>query len=135
MAKTYLTHKQGKKSFALKGIWVLIVLAIIFAVILVRFAISGTKFGFSRDLPGSDEAYAIAKQFIKPTIKSSNINFPDSGYQCARKDDSTYMIKSYVDSKTPPGEKSTIPFEITIKFNGGAASDKKNWKVIYLNEN
>jgi len=135
MAKHYLTHKQGKKSFAIKGISVLVVLAIIFAVVLIRFAMSGSKSDSTNGLPSSDEAYLIAKQFIQPTIKFSPANFQGQGYQCAQKPDSTYIIKSYVESINKPGEKNLTTFEITLKFVGGLPADKKSWKVLNLTEN
>lgn len=135
MAKHYLSYKQGKRNFALKGVWVLIILAVIFAVFLIRFAISGARLDSSNGLPDSDEAYSIAKEFIKPTIKFTPVNFQQSGFQCAQRPDSTYIIKSYAESKNDPDGKNIITFEITLKFNGGPASDKESWKVLSITEN
>ena len=135
MAKTYIKDKEVKKSFALKGIWLLIVLAIIFSIVLLRFAISGTKYDHLNDQPNNEDAYSIARQFVKPTIKLSNITFPESGYQCAQKPDSVYIIKSYAEAKSKSGEKNITTFQITLRFNGGAVSEKKNWKVLSLSEN
>ncbi len=135
MAKTYLKDKQIKKSFALKGVGLLVVLAIIFTVVLIRFAISGTKFDFIDAPPDSDAAYAVAKEFVKPTIKSSYIYFPEKGYLCAQKPDSTFIIKSYAESKNQSGIKDVTTFEISIKYNGGKTSDKTSWTVLDLSEN
>jgi len=135
MAKTYLNYKEIKKSFALKGTFVLIILAIIFTVILVRFARSGARADALNGTPDSDEAYTIAQEFIKPTIKSSHISFPESGYQCAQKPDSVFIIKSYAESKKQTGEKNITTFNITLRFNGGLVSDKKSWKLLDLTEN
>ncbi|MGZ3752738.1 MAG: hypothetical protein ACXVB0_21460 [Mucilaginibacter sp.] len=135
MSKNYLHYKAGKKSFATKGILLLIILAVIFLVILVKFARSGSRVDSVNGSPDSDEAYSIAKEFIKPTIKSTEVYFPESGYQCAQKPDSVYIIKSYAESKGSSGIKNTVTFEITLRFNGGSASDKKSWKVLGLSEN
>jgi hypothetical protein len=135
MTKTYLRDKQVKKSFALKGVWLLVTLAIIFTVVLVRFAISGTRFDFIDEPPDSEAAYTVAKQFVKPTIKSSYIYFPETGYQCAQKPDSTFIIKSYAESKNRAGVKDVTTFEISIKYIGGKTSDKSSWTVLDLSEN
>jgi hypothetical protein len=135
MTKNYLTYKEGKKKFAQKGVLLLIILAIIFATVLVRFAISDTRFDFMKTAPGSADAYLIAKQFIKPTIKSKLIIFPEEGYQCAQKPDSVFIIKSYAESKSQPGTKNVTTFEITIKYNGGKVSSKESWTMLNLTEN
>ncbi len=134
MTKTYLKEKAIKTSFALKGIGLLIVLAIIFGVVLIRFALSGRRFDYMKELPDSDEAYSIAKEFVKPTIKSSQIYFPEFEYQCAKKPDSVYIVKSYAEAKNQSGIKNVIPFEITLKYNGGQNSSKKSWTLLNLSE-
>lgn len=135
MAKNYLTYKEGKKKFAQKGVVLLIALAIIFTVVLIRFAISDTQFDFLKDVPDSEDAYFIARQFIKPTIKSASVYFPETGYQCAQKTDSVYIIKSYAESKNQSGVKTVVTFEITIKYNGGKVLSKENWAMLNLSEN
>ncbi|HTD98828.1 MAG TPA: hypothetical protein VK668_06055 [Mucilaginibacter sp.] len=141
MTKNYLTYKEGKKKFAQKGVLLLIVLAIIFATVLVRFAISDTRFDFLKTTPDSDDAYSIAKQFIKPTIKFSPVYFPETGYQCAQKPDSVFIIKSYAESKSQSGAKNqsgtknVTTFEITIKYNGGKVASKESWTMLNLSEN
>lgn len=135
MSKTYLSDKAVKKSFALKGVWLLIVLAFIFTLILLRFAFSDSRLDFVSKPPGSEDAYAVAKEFVKPTIKSSQINFPETEFQCAQKPDSVFIVKSYAETKNQKGEKSITAYEITLKFNGGTASNKNNWKMLNLTEN
>ncbi|MBS1524328.1 MAG: hypothetical protein JST19_01690 [Bacteroidetes bacterium] len=134
MEKPYSSHKEIKKSFALKGMLVLLVLAFIFTLFMVRYALSGTRKNVE-GVPDSDDAYAIAKQFVKPTIKANDISFPESDYQCAQKPDSVFIIKSYAESKNAEGSKSVISFEITLRFFGGNTMNKDSWKVISLNEN
>ena len=135
MSKTYLSYKAVKKSFALKGVWLLIVLALIFTLILLRFAFSDSRLDFVSKPPGSEDAYVVAKEFVKPTIKSSYIFFPETGYQCAQKPDSTFIIKSYAESKNRSGIKDITTFEISIKYIGGKTSDKTSWTVLDLTEN
>jgi hypothetical protein len=135
MSKNYLSNKAAKRSFALKGIFVLIVLAIVFAGILLRFAFSDTRFKFLNSPPNSDDAYAVAKQFIKPTIKSLYVNFPQDGFQCAQKPDSVFIIKSYAETKDKSGGKNITSYEITLKFLGGAVSSRNSWKMVNLIEN
>lgn len=136
MTKSYLNYKAVKKTFALKAIIVLITLGIIFLIILISFAISGTRRPDTVNEPPDNEVvYTIAKQFIKPGITSSDINFPKSGYQCAQKPDSVYIIKSYMELRDQSGKKDIITFEITMRYNGGNPDDKKNWKLLDLIKN
>jgi hypothetical protein len=135
MTKNYLNYKEVKKSFARKVIILFSILAVIFVIAVIRFALSGYQFGFINSPPGNEDAYAVAKEFIKPGIKSTHVNFPDSGYQCAQKPDSVYVIKSYVESKNQSGEKSVITYEITMRFNGGNARNKNSWKLLDLTKN
>ena len=136
MSKSYLTDKALKRNYALKGAWLIVALAIIFVIVVIRFAMAGYGFGFNDGMPGSDQAYTVAKDFIKPTIKYSALSsFPESGYQYATKPDSVYIIKSYVETKGQTNEKSVVTFEITMKYNGGKASDKNNWTILDITEN
>ena len=133
MQKSYLNNKEVKKKFAAKLIIVLVLLSIIFSIFLIRLAISGKNTDMVNTPPKNEDAYSIAKEFIKPGInKSSSANFSDTNYQCAQKADSIYIIKSYVEVKKPTGEKSVLDYEITIKFIGGDARNKRNWKLIDL---
>jgi hypothetical protein len=131
---TYLKDKTAKKRFFQKGMLVLAAMAVIFTVFIIRFALSGSREDLLNGAPGSDDAYQMAKLFVKPTIKSDNIIFPETGYQCAKKPDSVFIIKSYAEAKDQPKPKNITTFEITLKFIGGAVADKNNWKLINIIE-
>jgi hypothetical protein len=135
MTDPYLQNNAAKRNFLKKGVIVLIVLALIFTAFMARFALSGSRSDFLNGAPDSDTAYGIAKEFIQPTIKSHHVVFQETGYQCAAKPDSTFIIKSYAESKDEPGPKNITTFEISLKYIGGKISDKKSWKIIGLNEN
>lgn len=135
MSKTYQNHKEIKKNFALKGIGLLAILALIFTAFLIRFAFSGSRTDFMEGSPSNDDVYSIARQFVRPTIKSDNVSFPESDYQCAQKPDSIFIVKSYAESKNDAGAKNVTTYEITLKFTGGKATDKSRWKLIDINEN
>lgn len=135
MTNIYLKDKADKKRFFLKGIFILIALAAIFTVFMTRFALSGSRKDFLNDAPDDNDAYLVAKEFVKPTIKSREVFFPESGYQCAQKPDSVFIIKSYAEAKDQPGPKNVVTFQITLKFTGGKPSDKASWKMIGMDEN
>lgn len=135
MTKSYLNYKAGKKRFARKVVLLLVIVGAIFIIAVFRFAISGNQPDLINNLPGNEDAYSIAKEFIKPGIKAISINFPESGYQCAQKPDSVYVIKSYVESKSQSGEKNIITYEITMRFNGGNVRSKNSWKLLDLIKN
>ena len=135
MSKNYLTDKALKKNYAIKGAWLIVALAIIFVIVVIRFAMAGYGFGFTDDMPGTHDAYSVAQEFIKPTIKLTEVSFPESGYQCATTPDSTYIIKSYAEAKGQDKEKGIIAFEIILKYNGGKVRDTSSWTVVDVREN
>ena len=103
-------------------------------VFMARYALSGSRKDINGNIPDYDDAYLMAKTFVRPTLKSTDITFPESGYQCAQKPDSVFVVKSYAEKKGKQDPKNIIPFEITLKFTGGNVADKNNWKVIGLVE-
>ena len=135
MSKSYINYKERKKKFAVKLVIFLIVLAIIFSVALIRLANSGTSTDIVNNPPKNEDVYTMAKEFVKPGIQSSSISFPETGYQFAQTTDSTYTIKSYLESKNESGEKSVTSFVITLQFFGGDPRNKKSWKMVNLIKN
>jgi hypothetical protein len=105
MSKSYVNNQAIKKKFAQKLIVFLIIIAITFAVVLIRLAQSGSNKEVVNNPPKNEDVYTIAKQFVKHDIKAANIAFPETGYQFDQKADSTYTIKSYLESKGPSGQK------------------------------
>lgn len=132
MSKSYVNNQQQKKKFAYKLIIFLIILAIFFTFVLIRFARSGTNEEIVNNPPKNEDVYTIAKQFVKQNVKTANIVFPETGYQFDQKTDSTYTIKSYLESKDTKGEKTVTSFVITLQFFGGDALNKKRWKMVSL---
>ena len=131
----YLQQKAAKQRFLQKGMVVTVALMIIFMVFVTRFALSGSRDDLMNGTPVSADAYLIAKQFVRPTIKSNKISFPETGYQCAEKPDSVFVVKSYAEDKAQSGPRNITGFQITLKFMGGKVGDRKNWRMITLNEN
>jgi len=134
MDKNYLTEKKKKKKSAVKAAWVLVILAIVFIVIIAKFAFSGSADEIVNGMPSSDDVYAVAKSFVRPTLKSAESDFSDSEYQFGKKEDSVFVIKSYVKTKDNGGEEQKMNFEVTLKYKGGEKQDQKNWELINLNE-
>jgi hypothetical protein len=85
-------------------------------------------------LPSSDEVYSISKEFVRPTIRADDPEFSDSEYQFGQKNDSTFVIKSYVEVKDQAGQAQKTAFEITLRYKGGPKTDQRNWEVLNLNE-
>jgi hypothetical protein len=135
MSKNYVNNQALKKKFARKLIIFLIILAITFTVALTRLAMSGTSKVVVDNPPKNEDVYIIAKQFVKQSIKTSNIVFPETGYQFDQKKDSTYTIKSYLESKDQKGSKTVTSFVITLHFFGGDALNKNRWKMVSLVKN
>jgi hypothetical protein len=134
--KNYLAQKKQKKKSAVKVVWIIFALAIVFIVIVAKFALSGdndvnTLF---TGMPSSNEVYSIAKQFVLPTLKGNGAIFSEDGYQYGKKADSVFIIHSVVDTKTSNGDPLKTNFEITLKYKGGAVAEESSWEVLNLNE-
>ena len=134
-AQLYLKDKQEKKKIAMTGVWFLLAFGIIFITLVVKFAIAGSTsdlLTFSA-YPGSEDVYQVAKQFVSPTIRSHNLIYADDHYQFAKKSDSLFVIKSFVNAINDKGDKVQTNFRITLKYNGGAKLAHENWTLVDLN--
>ncbi|GAA3994049.1 hypothetical protein [Mucilaginibacter dorajii] len=132
--QSYLKDKQHKRKTAMAGVWILVVIGIIFIMVIVKFATSGGRsdtFSFN-SFPGSDDAYQVAKQYVSPTLRSGKLVFAEDHYQFAKKSDSVFVIKSYVTSVDEKGEKIKTNFQITLKYNGGPKAVQDNWTMVDL---
>jgi hypothetical protein len=134
--KNYLAEKAVKKKSATKAVWVLLALSALVIIMVVKIQLTGSlKPDFTTGLPNSDDAYAMAKLFIEPTLKSGSNQFADDKYQFAKTSDSVYVIKSFVNTKDPAGGDPIITnFKITLKYNGGQAGKQKNWTVVDMSQ-
>jgi hypothetical protein len=135
--KNYLAQKKRKKKSAVKVVWIILALGVIFIVIIAKFALSGdndvsTLFS---GMPSSNEVYNIAKQFVLPTLKGNGASFSEDGYEYGKKADSVFIIRSIVDTKTSDGDPLKTNFEITLKYKGGAVADESSWELLNLTEN
>jgi hypothetical protein len=133
MEKNYLKDKKIKKQSALKGVWLLVAFGIVFVVVLVKIANSNSMAVFS-GLPDSDAAYAMAKLYIRPTVRSTNVTFNDDSYKFAKKSDSVYVIKSSYSARESDGESTTTQFTISLRYMGGSAKKEESWKLLDLNQ-
>ncbi|MEO7212171.1 hypothetical protein [Mucilaginibacter sp.] len=133
MEKNYLKDKQIKKQSAVTAAWLLVGFGIVFVFILVKIANSNSMSVFSR-LPDSDAAYAMAKLYIRPTVRSTNVSFHDDSYKFAKKSDSVYVIKSSYSARETSGESTTTQFTISLKYMGGSANKEESWKMLDLNQ-
>lgn len=131
--KQFLQSKEAKKKSALKGVWVLAILGIFFVFILIKIA-SSNSMGVFSGLPSSDVAYAMAKIYIRPTVRSTSVSFHDDSYKFAKKSDSVYVIKSSYTARSSDGESTTTNFTISLRYMGGSGSKEESWKLLELNQ-
>ncbi len=132
MSKSYVHNQATKKKFAYKLIIFLIILSVFFSGVIIGFALNGNTKRLVNNPPKNEDVYTIAKQFVKQNVKTSNIVFPETGYQFNQKTDSTYIIKSYLESKDQSGQKTVTSFVITLQFFGGDALNRNRWKMVSL---
>jgi len=134
MQKNYVKDKAVKKKMAKRYAWMAIVLFIAFAAIIAKFALAGSLEDIVSGMPSSDDVYQIAKDYVRPTLRSPEAQFSDSEYQFGKKADSIYVIRSAVTTKGDGGQEQKTNFEVTLKYNGGDKSDQKNWELINIKE-
>jgi len=132
-ASKFTTEKRKKKKSAVKVVWVLVLFALVFIVIVVRFALSGDSDEIFSGMPTQDATYDVAKEFVRPTLKGYAPNF-DSGFQYGKQQDSVFVIKSNVETKDNSGQVQKTSFEVTLRYKGGSVSSQNNWELLNLNE-
>lgn len=124
----FLKEKSLKKKSANKAVWVLLFFCAVIITMVVKISLTGSlKPSFFTGLPTNEDAYEIAKEYVRPALKSSSVTFADDGYQFAKTSDSVYVIKSSVET-----EGITTEFKIKLQYKGGHPNKQKNWSVIDL---
>lgn len=134
MAKNYIDNKAGKKKSAKRAAWAIVILGIIFIYILLKFAHNGSMDFTGGGLPTGEQAYEVAKSFVKSTVRSSNIDFPGSGFQMAKRNDSTYVIRSAAEITADNGDKRSTNFKVLMEYKGGKQDEMKNWSLLNISE-
>lgn len=135
MAKNYVEGKATRKKSAKGAAWILIVLCIVFAIIVVKFAMNNGMVNFNTSgLPSNDDAYDVAKSFVKSTVNAKSISFSSSGYQIAKKSDSVYVVKSAAEVTGETGDKKTTNYKVLMHYNGGKKDEQKNWSLMNITE-
>ncbi|MEO6149781.1 MAG: hypothetical protein ABIN95_03805 [Mucilaginibacter sp.] len=135
MTTHYTKKKKLENKKAHGGVWMIFVLLALFAIIIFRVASSGSASNsMFNGLPTSDGVYEVAKEFVRPTLRSNNAEFSEEGYEFAQKTDSIYVIRSFAETPSGSGDGSLTKesFRITMKYKGGTVSNKENWEVLDL---
>jgi len=132
--KDYAREKREKKKAALKVIWIIALLGVLFLVIVSRFAMAGSDDFNGGGPPSNDDVYAMAKRFVRPTLRAINPEFQVSGYKFRVACDSVYVIRAYAETKNNSGGTETTNFEVVLKYKGGPVAVKENWDMLHLNE-
>jgi len=134
--RNYLTEKEAKRRSTRQGLVFLSMFIIVFVAMIFRLAIrTGTNEGFFDTVPTGDEAYKVAIDFVKPTVKTSEAEFPDSDYQYSKNSDSVYVVQSFYKAPGKEGAGVKTKFAITLRYNGGSSTDAKNWTIENLQAN
>jgi len=133
MAKSYVDNKVAKKKSTQKAAWLLIVAIVIAIFIVIKFALSGEVEFNTTGLPSNNDAYDVSKEFIRSTVRSSDIEFQEQ-YQIAKKDDSTYVIRATATVIGDNGEKKMESFRLLMQYKGGKQDQVKNWDLLNISE-
>lgn len=139
LAKHIAEKGKGPSYLTLK----LAIAGIILAFILYRIAQkviapdshpNNTAMFASRGLPKQNVAYVVAEEMVRNKLNPSGpVEFKSTPADYMQTSaDSTYKIRSYVDSEKQPGVKTRNSFIINMKFKGGDKFNSSNWELISL---
>lgn len=129
-----MIHVETKKRAKRTG-WVVFASIAVFALIMIRFATSGSiTDNFFSSMPDKTDAYDMAKQFVRPSMRGADVEFAD-GFQFGKQGDSVYIIRSYAEAESGDDGKQRIDFSVIMKYNGGPVSFKNNWELQSMNVN
>ncbi|TWJ00936.1 hypothetical protein JN11_02199 [Mucilaginibacter frigoritolerans] len=130
MKKDYKTEIERKGKSTKQGMVVLVIFIILFLIVMVRVALrSDLGDTLSNGMPSDNDAFTIAKDYIKTTSSSTDIRFTDDSFRGDHEADSVYVIKSTYESG-PNTDKTN--FSITLKYHGGNKLNNSSWSVISL---
>ena len=126
----YVAEKAEKKKSTRGAMWILLIFIILFTIVIIRIATrSDSGNGIFNSMPSGDEAYDMAQNYLKPTIKSPDVEFTKDEYQYSAAPDSVYTVKSYYYILNP---QTKTNFTIKMRYTGGVNSDKRNWDLISI---
>ena len=135
MKRDYVAEKAAKKQSTKQVMWMLLIVVILLGIIMVRLALRlGSKGEFYSSMPSGNDALSIAKDYIRPTLKSPDVDFADEDFQYTKTNDSVYTINSYFLTSFNNQQKVKTNFMVKMKYNGGTVSSDKNWSLLNLNE-
>src|ERR1700748_260239 len=129
----YAREKREKKKDAKKVVWIIGALAVVFIVLVVRFALRNSADVYT-GLPTKDIVYTIAKDFVRPTLKKGDVDFLSSCYKFSSERDSVYVVRSSAKITDDKGFTEETYFEIVLKYKGGPTAVRSNWEIMNLNE-
>ena len=85
MKKDYLADQKHKVGITKQGMVVLFIFIGLFLTVIFRVAVrSGTSSLFS-SMPSGNDAFEIAKYYIKPTIKTADVDFCRRKFRICKK--------------------------------------------------
>jgi hypothetical protein len=132
MKSKYEAEKEAKKKTTRQVMWLLLALLVLFSIVIIRVAArTGANEGFFNSEPSGDDAYEIAKDYVRPTLKSP-AEFATEGYQYTKAPDSVFIIKSYFVTEMDNHTKTKTGFTVKIKYNGGMVSNDRNWSLLTM---
>jgi hypothetical protein len=130
--RDYEAEKADKRKSTKSGILFLLVFITLFVTVMVRIAArsdsNNSLFSF---MPSGNDAYEIAQDYIKPTLKFPDAEFPKDAYQYTSDADSVYVVKAWCYSGK---NKAKTNFTVTLKYTGGVNSDGRNWELVNLRD-
>jgi len=133
MKDSFEEQLAERKKFTNKATWVFFIIILIVAIVVLKVAVrQGAIASSNGSMPSKDDAFEVAKEIVKPTLRSADVDFSEGQYAFSKSNDSIYTIKSYYETKIGDDEKARTTFVLKFKYNGGPVSSKQSWSVLTL---
>ncbi|MCJ8211541.1 hypothetical protein MUY27_17610 [Mucilaginibacter sp. RS28] len=129
----YLKSKAKNKKTAMTGVWLIILAIALFAFIVVKYARNTAEHIGESRMPEKEDAYEVAKEFVKEDSRSKNLDFGDDGFSYAKTGDSVFVVRSAYTENIGNGESKKTNFSVTIRYHGGSADSRSSWDLLNIN--
>lgn len=88
-------------------------------------------------VPKQNEIYDVNQLLIEDVIAGylKDMAFPTANYRVAEQEDGTYIITSYFDyTENGSDAPKRFNYKSKLRYIGGDCTDKKNWILVFLQE-
>jgi len=104
MKDSFEEQLAERKKFTNKATWVFFIIILIVAIVVLKVAVrQGAIASSNGSMPSKDDAFEVAKEIVKPTLRSADVDFSEGQYAFSKSNDSIYTTKQKSGMTKKPG--------------------------------